>query len=274
MARLKDLAVGTKDLFMLAPEIIQEEPGWNVRRATPDLEAHIRQLADSIREIGVQEPVTVYLKGEIPVLTNGHCRLAAVRLAISEGAEIKAIPARAEERYANDADRVLGMITRNSGRPLAPLEQAEVLKRLLSFGWSEAEVAKKTGWSITHVKNLLLLVAAPEKVRGMVAQGTVSARHAVETLRKEGESAQGVLAQAVATAQAAGAKRATAKHMPEGPGAGRGTRKIGQDWTVWGPRLRSALESLADAVNSGTSEEQATACDGACLLLDEMRGGK
>jgi ParB/RepB/Spo0J family partition protein len=263
--RLKDLAVGTKDLFMLDPGIIREEPGWNVRIASPDLEVHIRQLADSIKEVGVLEPVTVYLRDGEAVLTNGHCRLMAVRLAIAEGAEIRAIPARAEERYAGDADRVLGMLTRNSGKPLSSLEQAEVIKRLLAFGWTEQEVAKKTGYSATHIANLVRLVSAPVQVREMVARGEVSARQAVETIRREGDGAVQALGEALATAREAGKSKATGKHL---------SRPRGTDWGTWGPRLKSALEGLLEALDrddswNGRRESE----EAARFQLEEMDRG-
>jgi ParB-like chromosome segregation protein Spo0J len=217
MARLKDMAVGVKDLFMLNPNLIQEEPGWNARIEGPELDAHIRQLADSIKEIGVQEPLTIYVRNEVPILTNGHCRLAAVRLAISEGAEIKAVPCRTEERHANDADRVLSLITRNSGKPLSLLEQASVVKRLLAFGWAEPDICKKTGFSRTHVSNLLALSGAPASVGKMVAAGEVSASLAVEVIREHGDKATEVLHQGVERAKADGKTRATPKHVAAPP---------------------------------------------------------
>lgn len=245
MARLKDLAEGTKDLFMLDPRIIQKKPGWNVRLAGPDLDAHIRQLADSIKEIGVQEPVTVYLEGETPYLTNGHCRLDAVMLAIGEGAEIKSIPARSEERYANDADRVLSMLTRNSGKPLSTIEQAEVVKRLLAFGWSESEVAKKTGISITHVSNMIRLLSAPQEVRTLVQEGKVSATLANDALKENGDAAGEVLTKAVETAQQAGKKRATKKHVVVTPAT---------NWKKVGPELKELVGAMVNATGNNYME--------------------
>ena len=59
---IKKIAVGRKDLYMLAPCSIAIDEGWNVRQDTEDLKSHIRQLADSIKEIGVQLPLTVYTR--------------------------------------------------------------------------------------------------------------------------------------------------------------------------------------------------------------------
>jgi len=234
VARLKDLAEGTKDLYMLSPAIITEEAGWNARIEGPELDAHIRQLADSIKEIGVQEPVTVYQKNDTIILTNGHCRLMAVKLAISEGAEILSIPCRVEERHANDADRVLSMITRNSGKPLSQLEQSSVVKRLIAFGWKTSQIAQKTGFSVTHVQDLLILGGATAEVSQMVAAGEVSATTAIKQVKKHGDKAAGRLQEAAKTS---GATRVTEKHLTS-PGI---------NWKVQGPLLRDAIIRLRDA---------------------------
>lgn len=240
MARLQDMAAQRKDLYMIDPRVIEEEPGWNVRIDGPELQAHIRTLCDSIKEIGVQEPLTVYMRGDVPVLTNGHCRLRAVKLAIDEGAEVKAVPVRCEERGTNEADRVLSMLTRNSGKPLGQLEQAEVVKRLLALGWTKPQVVSKAGFTGVHLDNLLLLASAPSTVTQMVRDGQVSARTAVDVMRKEKEQAPEVLQTALKTAKSQGKDRATAKHLPKAPG-----RET--DWQKWGPKLKEAIEAIRDA---------------------------
>ena len=263
MARLQDLAVGRKDLYMLDPRIIQEQDGWNARIEGAELDAHIRRMADAMKEngIGAFPPVVVYLENDLPYLTDGYCRRRAALLAISEGADIKAIPARAEEKGANDADRVLGILTRNSGLPLTSLEQASVIKRLLGYGWGEAEIAKKTGFSITHINNFLQLAAMPEGVKEMVKNGEVSAKTAVEQVRKEGgEKAKETLQTAVETAKAAGKTKATAKHLPKGP-------SMSTDWKKWGPKLRKALEAIRD---SDSIEEMKACVEQGAALLREM----
>jgi len=212
---IKKMAAGRRDLFLLAPELIQEDPAWNVRQDNAELQSHIRTLANSIKEIGVQQPLTVFMKGESVTVTDGHCRLMAVKLAISEGAEIKAIPVRTEERFSNEADRVLSMLTRNSGRPLSIPEQAEVIKRLLSFGWTESEIARKTGSSQQHINTVIHYISSTVEVQQMVKAGDVSATMAVQQVRRNGDEAVGVLKGAVAVARKEGKKRATAKHLPK-----------------------------------------------------------
>ena len=214
MASIKKESVGRKDLFLLDPGKIQEKAGWNVRAETEELAEHIEQLALSIAEVGVQQPITVYMEEDTIYLSDGHCRLAGVKLAISRGAEIKSIPCRVEERYSNDADRVLAMIVRNSGKPLTPLEKAAVAKRLISFGWSEEEIAKKTGISKQYVGKLLQMEAMPEKLKIMVGDGVVSASVALETVQREGpEEAAKSIANAAHNQTAKTGKRKVTKKI-------------------------------------------------------------
>jgi len=210
---IKSLSVGRKDLFLLAPDDIHEEDGWNVRINGEELETHIRQLADSIKEIGVLQPITVYMNEGKAVITDGHCRLQAVKLAITEGAEIKSIPVRTEEKHSNDADRVLSMLTRNSGKSLSMPEQAEVVKRLLSFGWTAAEISRKTGYSRQHTGNLVAYLSAPSEVHSLVNNGQVSPTMAIAQVKKEGAGALKTINAAVQVANNQGKSKATAKHV-------------------------------------------------------------
>ena len=198
----------------LDPAIIIEEPGWNERKEGPTLDAHIAMLMGSIKTQGVLEPLTVYVRGEEIVLTNGHCRLLAVKRLIAEGEKIELVPCRVEPKTANDADRVLSMLTRNSGKPLEPLEMAAVMKRLLAFGWDEAKIAASTGFTTVYVASLLRLNAAPEEIKGMITRGEVAATTAARVIKDQGEDAAEVLRDAIKETKAAGKKKVTAKNLP------------------------------------------------------------
>lgn len=213
MARLKDLAAGTSDLFKIDPRIIEVEPGFNVRAQTDALKDHVFQLSESIRKHGVLTPLTVRLKDEKVWLVDGHCRLDAIRLLIEEGADIETVPCIPEQRAANDADRTVSLLTRNGGKPLEPLEKAAVFKRLTDvFGWPIEKVASQAALTTKQVENILDLAAAPEAIKEMVERGEVSATTAVRTLRQEGEAgATQTLTKAVEAAKAAGKSKATPK---------------------------------------------------------------
>ena len=198
----------------LDPSIIQEEPGWNERKEGPALDAHIATLMGSIKAQGVLEPLTVYMRGDDVVLTNGHCRLVAVKRLLAEGEQIEFVPCRVEPKTANDAERVLSMLTRNSGKPLEPLEMAAVMKRLLAFGWDEGKIAENTGFTKVYVAALLKLNSAPEEIKGMINRGEVAATTAARVIKDQGEGATEVLKEAVKDAKAGGKKKATAKNLP------------------------------------------------------------
>lgn len=210
---IKQLSLGRKDLFLISPNDIQEQPGWNVREENEALQEHVRGLADSIKELGVLQPLTVYMDNNVPIVTDGHCRLLAVKLAIKEGAEIKAIPVRTEERFSNEADRVLTLLTRNNGKQLAIPEQAEVVRRLLAFNWSESSISRKTGLSKQHIYTLIKYLSSPPEVKDMVKNGEVSATLAISQLRKEGAAAVNTLKDGLKKAKRQGKKKATAKDL-------------------------------------------------------------
>ncbi|TDW21050.1 ParB-like chromosome segregation protein Spo0J [Rhizobium azibense] len=236
---IKTVATGRSDVYRMPPDEIHIKDEWNSRNdADPENEAHIEALAVSIMEVGVKQPLTVYQDGGKFFVSDGHCRIKAVWRAIERGAEIKSVPVMTEERYSSEADRVFSQIVRNSGKPLAPIEQGRVFKRLLAFGWTVADIAKRSGINAGWVKELLELQASAVEIQDMVSTGRISSTLAIQTLRTDGEKAGEVLAGAVATAEAQGRTRATKKHIG---GADKGPSKTdrlrallsGQDGVMW-----------------------------------------
>lgn len=231
---IKDIAVKRGNLLYFRPEQITIVDGWNCRvYDTPENVAADAELKESIRENGVLEPLAVYMKDGKVCLSNGHRRLRQVMALIAEGVEIESVKAIVEERGTNEADHVLSQITRNSGKPLTPYEQGLVFKRLIGFGWDETQIAKKTGFSRTHVANMLNLQEAPVEVQEMVKDGTVSASLASKVVRDAPnvEAAKETLREALGVATDGGKTRVTEKHVaavsgdPERVSAKRATLK-------------------------------------------------
>lgn len=215
---IADLASGRSDLYRIDPRVLVVKEGWNCRDVDFDPEnADDLALALSIGATGVKEPLTVTWQDGQAVITNGHRRRAAALYAIEHfGAEIATVPVRTEDRHTSEADHVFSMIVRNSGKPLSPIEQGRVFKRLVDLGWTEADIAKKSGLSTVWVRQLLELQAAPATVTDLVKEGKVSATLAAERLKKskgDGEKVAEELAEAVEKAKAEGKERATAKHL-------------------------------------------------------------
>jgi ParB-like chromosome segregation protein Spo0J len=211
---IKDLAVGRSDVYRVSPHDLNVKPEWNARNPNdPENKAHVESLALSIAEVGVKQPLTVYNENDKIYVSDGHSRLAAVLLAIERGAEIKSVPVQTEDRYSSEADRVFSQIVRNSGKSLSPIEQGRVFKRLLDFGWSIADISKRSGINQQWVRESLGLQASTAEIQEMINTGRVSSTLAIETLRKEGDAAATVLAEAVKTAESEGRTRATKKHL-------------------------------------------------------------
>lgn len=215
MKGIKQIAVGRSDVFRVAPEDIHIREGWNARDfSDPENAAHVELLAASIAEIGVKNPLRVYAEDGKLYLTDGESRLRAVRLAIERGAEIVSVPVITEDRYSNDADRLLTQIVGNSGKPFAALEKADVFYRLIGLGWTPADIARKAGVSKQHVTDMLALRSAPSAVTDAVKAGDVSPTLAMQTVKKHGREAAGdVLASAVKSAKDRGKTRATPRDV-------------------------------------------------------------
>ena len=212
----------SEKILQIAPDQLRELPGFNVRLADdPDNVAHIAELAESIFHVGVLEPLTAYyVKSDTDpdywVVTNGHCRLEAVKQAIARGAPIKTIPVRLENKRASEADHTFSMIARNSGKSLSQLELGVACKRMVAFGWSEQDLANKSGYSLQHVRNCLALAGAPEAVKKLVETGKVAATLAVQAVAAEGgEKASETLTMAVEEAEKEAAAKPTKKGKAE-----------------------------------------------------------
>lgn len=219
---IKDIAVRRSDMFHVAPDQIEVQPGFNVRWKGPELDAHIRVLADSIKEIGVQTPIKVRVDGDKVFLVDGHCRMDAIKLAIKEGAEIASVPCMVEQRGTDEASRTLALLTSNAGKQLEAIEKAEVFKRLLAFGWTETQIGQKSGIGEKQVRNLLDLASAPSEVKAMVAAKEVSPTLATKVVQKEGPTqAVQTLKAAVTQAKSEGKTKVTPKAIarPDAPTA-------------------------------------------------------
>lgn len=191
---------GKRDSYPVDPRALKIDPAYNVRdMQDPETIAHVRWLADSIKENGVKVPLEVRLDSsdDSIVVVAGHCRHAGTMLAISEGAEIATVMVIPEPKGTNEVERTLNLVTSNSGKPLSPLAVAEVVRRLLAFGWTNEAIAKRLGWkSVATVDNAIALMGADSEVKEMVRSGAVSASTASRVVRKEGSKAGATLAAA------------------------------------------------------------------------------
>jgi len=220
---LKEIAARRSDVFHISPAELQVKPGWNSRNLNDaENKAHIESLKMSIREVGVLKPLSVFREGDKTYISDGHCRHAAVLELLSEGIEIATVPVTTEGRGANEADALLKQAL--DGKPKTAFELGFIFKRLLGYGWTEEQIAARSGKGIQSVRTSLELQSAPNEVQKMVASGRVSPTLAVQRLAKEGEAAVKTLADAIDTAAQQGKTHATAQHIGATPQAPRKAR--------------------------------------------------
>ena len=215
---IQSIASGRSDLFRMDPRLLKIDPGFNARLVDFDpADDEDLALARSIAEVGVKQPLTVYMRDGEPIVTDGHRRLGATLHAMDVlGADIKSVPVQTETKHASAADHALSVLVRNQGKPLAPIEKANQYAKLIGFGWSEPEIAKKVGATRQHVSGLLQLRAGPAAVVEMVKAGEVSAGLAMGVLRDkrgDGTAATAALYEGLKKAQSEGKSKATAKHV-------------------------------------------------------------
>lgn len=208
------------DLWNCPRQRIHVDPDFNVRIKDDAYQTRVRSIADSIKVNGFykDKPLAGYAAldpsgFEIIILTDGHTRLDAVDLAVSEGVEIKDIPMVTKPRGTSMEDLTVALVTGNSGEKLTPFEMATVCKRLVGYGMEVKDIATRLGYGKAYIEGLLDLLAAPKAVRDLVATGKVSATLAVETIKTHGKEAGNVLSAGVEAATASGKGKVTKKHV-------------------------------------------------------------
>ena len=243
MAALKDMGT-RKEFYQIDPRKLQIRSDWNSRDfSDPSNVEHVENLAKSIAEIGVREPMKVYLEGDIPYVTNGECRLRAVMLLIERGIDIKAVPVMAEDRLSNEADRLFTQFISNSGKPFGPIENARLFKRLVDMGWAQKDIATKSGMSGGRVSQILELNTLPISLQQFIIEGKASAAMVLNIFKKHNgnlEAAFAELSGAITVAQEQGRKRAMPKDTKDGEGGSEGKSKAPRS------NLKSYLKALVE----------------------------
>ncbi len=148
------------------------DPNRSQPRARFD-EAALRELAESIRAVGVLQPIIVRKTGERFEIIAGERRYRASRLAGLD--EIPAIV-----RDWDEQKRLEAALVENLQRDdLNPMEEAAGVKRLMeAAGLTQERVAERLGKSRPAIANLLRLLTLPEEVQKMLVDGRLTAGHA------------------------------------------------------------------------------------------------
>jgi ParB family chromosome partitioning protein len=140
----------------------------------------LKELAASIKEQGVIQPIIVHKAGSGYELIAGERRWRASRLA-----GLKTIPALVKEATKRELLE-MALIENIQREDLNPLEAAEAYKRLQDeFKMTQDDLAKRVGKERSTVTNFLRLLGLPKEVKQELVTGSLSMGHAKALLSLE-----------------------------------------------------------------------------------------
>jgi ParB family transcriptional regulator, chromosome partitioning protein len=178
----------SRDGDAMVPQMIavdQIRPSHQQVRTRFDAEP-LGELAESIRQHGVLQPILVRRLTDGYELIAGERRWRAARLA-----GLTTLPAVVRSDAGNDAQLVLGLIENLQRSDLDPIEEAGGLKRLTEeFGLTHDEVAQRIGKHRVSVSQSLRLLNGCAAIQSSVASGVISAGHARALIALESQAAQ------------------------------------------------------------------------------------
>ncbi len=228
--------------------------------------AALQELADSIRQQGVMQPVVVrpIEEGRYELIA-GERRWRAAQMA-----ELDRIPA-VIRVVPDEAAIAMALIENIQRENLNPIEEAFALQRLQDeFGLTQAQVAEAVGKSRTTITNLLRLIGLAEDVRIMLEHGDLEMGHgrAMLTLPPEQQLqvARQVVAKSLSVRQTEALVRRLRNETP-----GQSVRNTGLD-----PNIRALQDDLAERLGAKVSIDHGQRGRGKLVIeyssLDELDG--
>ena len=151
----------------------QLQPGRYQPRTRMD-ESALQELADSIRQHGLMQPIVVrpIAAGRWEIIA-GERRFRAARLA-----GLAEVPVLVRE-VPDEQALALALIENIQREDLNPLEEAQAIRRLIAeFGYTHEQAAESIGRSRSATSNLLRLLALSEPVQTMLLAGDIEMGHA------------------------------------------------------------------------------------------------
>ena len=136
-------------------------------------EDSLLELAQSIRAVGILQPIIVTKNGDRYSIVAGERRYRAARIA-----ELKELPAIVRD-FDEQTRLIVALIENLQRNDLNPVEEALGIKVLMEqASLTQEAVAQKLGKSRSAVANLLRLLTLPRSVLDMLIDGKLSAGHA------------------------------------------------------------------------------------------------
>ncbi len=171
--------------------ITQVEPNRNQPRRNFD-EDTLHELADSIKQFGLLQPILVQDRNTYYEIIAGERRWRAAKMA-----GLKEVPVIIRDYSAQEIVEI-SLIENIQREDLNPIEEAQAYKRLITeFKLKQDEIAERVSKSRVSVTNSMRLLKLGEKVQQMVIDGMLSTGHARALISIEDQELQYQIAQRV-----------------------------------------------------------------------------
>lgn len=171
--------------------ITKVEPNRKQPRKFFDEDA-LQELADSIKQFGLLQPILVQDRKDHYEIIAGERRWRAARLA-----GLKEVPV-IIKNYSDQEIVEIALIENIQREDLNPIEEAQAYKRLLEeFNLKQDEVAERVSKSRVAVTNSIRLLKLSDRVQQMVIDDMISTGHARALLAVDNEEEQYALAQKI-----------------------------------------------------------------------------
>ena len=176
-------------------------------------ESKLQELADSIKEKGILEPLIVRRVDQGYELIVGERRWRA-----AQKAGLKEVPVLVKEIKDQEVLEI-SLIENLQREDLNPIEEAEAFKRLTEeFNLSQEELGTRVGKDRTTIANALRLLKLPVEVKNQLLQNRITSGHArailsLDNKEKQKELCHRIIEKGLSVRQA----EALAKHWAERP---------------------------------------------------------
>ncbi|MBK5259991.1 MAG: ParB/RepB/Spo0J family partition protein [Thermoanaerobaculia bacterium] len=184
-------------------------------------EAALENLARSVREHGIVQPLLVTRFGDRFKIVAGERRFRA-----AQRAGLRSVPAVIKESLQQGQALEIALIENIQREDLNPIEEATAYQQLHDeFGLTQDEISKRVGKERSTVANFLRLLKLPDAVKKLLAAGQLSMGHArallsLDSAKKQSQVAERVVKGGLSVRQtemlaAAGSPKASGKKEKE-----------------------------------------------------------
>lgn len=185
---VKDIDV-SRETFIKLSKI---EPSEEQPRKKFDEES-LQELADSIKEYGILQPLLVKKNGDMYRIIAGERRWRAAKIA-----GLKEIPVIIRE-YDRQQSVEIALIENVQRADLNPIEEAFAYQQLMQeFGLKQEEIASRVGKNRATITNSIRLLKLAEPVQKLLIDGAISSGHArallgIDDIKKQDEIAKSIV---------------------------------------------------------------------------------